>query len=210
MAEHKLHYFNIRGKGELIRLVFAAAGEDYEDIRYKPPIAELGDAVGLDWNDEVKASTPLGQLPFFEIEGETFCQQTAIARFVARKFNLMGDNELEALKVDMVVETMWPDVAYKCIGIFFEADEHRKEALKEKLAESLPKTLKKIAQWVEGEFVLGAKMSLADLAIIDAMTVVKMFFPDLELPEELARVMTNTKENKKVKKWLETRPKSNF
>ena len=42
MAEHKLHYFNIRGKGELIRLVFAAAGEDYEDIRYKPPIAELG------------------------------------------------------------------------------------------------------------------------------------------------------------------------
>ena len=35
----------------------------------------------------------------------------------------------------MVVETMWPDVAYKCIGIFFEADEARKEALKEKLAE---------------------------------------------------------------------------
>ena len=36
----------------------------------------------------------------------------------------------------MVVETMWPDVAYKCIsGIYFESDEGRKDAQKTKLAE---------------------------------------------------------------------------
>merc|ERR1739838_632470 len=127
-------------------MVFAAAGVDYEDIRYKPPLAQLGDPVGLDWDEEVKASTPLGQLPFFEVEGQTFCQQTSIARYVAKKYNLMGDNDLEALKVDMVVETMWPDVAYKCIsGIYFESDEGRKDAQKLKLAETLPITLKKIA-----------------------------------------------------------------
>ena len=38
----KLHYFNIRGKGELIRLTFAAAGESYDDVRYKPPIPGFG------------------------------------------------------------------------------------------------------------------------------------------------------------------------
>jgi len=30
---YKLTYFNIRGKGELVRLVFAAAGVDFEDDR---------------------------------------------------------------------------------------------------------------------------------------------------------------------------------
>ena len=36
MTEYKLHYFNLRGKAELIRLVFAAAGQEYQDIRYNP------------------------------------------------------------------------------------------------------------------------------------------------------------------------------
>ena len=42
MSEFKLHYFNARGKGELIRLVLAAAGVEYEDLRYKTPMAETG------------------------------------------------------------------------------------------------------------------------------------------------------------------------
>jgi len=33
MPVPKLTYFNGRGRGEIIRLVFAAAGEQYEDIR---------------------------------------------------------------------------------------------------------------------------------------------------------------------------------
>ena len=33
MPSFKLIYFNARGGGELSRLVFAAAGEEYEDIR---------------------------------------------------------------------------------------------------------------------------------------------------------------------------------
>lgn len=33
MPEYKLTYFNGRGRAELTRLVFAAAGEKYEDER---------------------------------------------------------------------------------------------------------------------------------------------------------------------------------
>ena len=47
------------------------------------------------WDDEAKAATPLGQLPVLEVGGQKFCQQTAIARFVARKHGLMGDNAIE-------------------------------------------------------------------------------------------------------------------
>ena len=35
MPEYKFYYFNIRGKGELVRLALAAAGVDFQDIRYK-------------------------------------------------------------------------------------------------------------------------------------------------------------------------------
>ena len=36
MPQYKLIYFDARGRGEAIRLTFAAAGVKYEDYRVKP------------------------------------------------------------------------------------------------------------------------------------------------------------------------------
>ncbi len=33
MPTYKLHYFNLRARAELVRLIFAYANVDYEDIR---------------------------------------------------------------------------------------------------------------------------------------------------------------------------------
>ena len=33
MSVYKLYYFNVRGRGEICRLAFAAANIEYEDIR---------------------------------------------------------------------------------------------------------------------------------------------------------------------------------
>jgi len=37
MSQYKLTYFNIRGRGELARLIFATAGVEYEDNRVERP-----------------------------------------------------------------------------------------------------------------------------------------------------------------------------
>lgn len=35
MVQYKYYYFNLRARGEVVRLIFAAAGEKYEDIRFE-------------------------------------------------------------------------------------------------------------------------------------------------------------------------------
>ena len=70
MAEYKLYYFDARGRGELIRLLFAAAGKKFEDVRFK---AEQ-------W-PEYKPKAPFGQAPFIDIieEGKTTTMAQSIA-----------------------------------------------------------------------------------------------------------------------------------
>ena len=98
--QYTLHYFGVRGKGELIRLCFFAAGQPFVDKRYSFE----------DW-PAIKAEMPLKQMPVLELaDGQRYCQSLPIARFVAKKFGLMGDDIEDELFVDMIVETFWAEI----------------------------------------------------------------------------------------------------
>ena len=45
-----------------------------------------------------------GQIPVLEVDGKTIAQSMTIARFLARKYNLVGKNELEEAETDMIVD----------------------------------------------------------------------------------------------------------
>lgn len=55
-TSYKLTYFDIRGRAEFIRVMFAAAGQKYEDYR----------VLSADW-PRLKPATPFGQVPILEI-----------------------------------------------------------------------------------------------------------------------------------------------
>ena len=59
MTQYKLTYFNLRGRAELARLIFAVAGQSYEDKRIEKE----------DWPNH-KQSAPFGQLPLLEVTEE--------------------------------------------------------------------------------------------------------------------------------------------
>lgn len=84
MSKATLHYFNVRARGELVRLIFAAAGVEYDDHR-----------IEFDEWPELKAHAPLGQLPYLQVGDVKVPQSIAIARYAARETNLAGENNLE-------------------------------------------------------------------------------------------------------------------
>lgn len=49
---------------------------------------------------------PFGMLPVLEVDGKPVGQSNAIARHLARQYNLTGKNEWEALQCDALVDTL--------------------------------------------------------------------------------------------------------
>lgn len=80
-----LRYFNVRGRGEAIRLAFADNGIAFEDASFS------GDDWGKDKEDGLKAKwtasglIAFGQVPLLEIDGLKLVQSQAILRYLGRK-----------------------------------------------------------------------------------------------------------------------------
>ncbi|KAM9330506.1 hematopoietic prostaglandin D synthase-like [Gastrophryne carolinensis] len=93
MPIYKLIYFNFRGRGEIIRYIFAYKNTAYEDIRIEYS----------DWAAH-KDSYPFGKLPVLEIDGVVYTQSLAIARYLAKQAGLTGKTELENLRIDAIAD----------------------------------------------------------------------------------------------------------
>jgi len=102
MPQYKLTYFNLRGRGELIRLLFAYAGQEYEDFRFE--IAE--------W-PEYKEKMPFKQVPVLEVDGVKLTQSHSIARYLARTFKIAGKTDLEEAQADEYVDIIYDLISGK-------------------------------------------------------------------------------------------------
>ena len=92
-----LVYFNILGRGEPIRMTFAACGVEYDEESV--PYGDMkGQAGSKDW--------PFGQAPVLRTQGSTLTQMTAIMRYVAARFKpeLLGTTLEERATVDALLE----------------------------------------------------------------------------------------------------------
>ncbi|CAE7508527.1 GST [Symbiodinium natans] len=217
---YSLRYFDVRGAAETIRLLFAAAGQDYEDFRYPLNFGVPGDFSTIQRKefDEDKASgildIALGKVPVLNVGDFTLPQSKAIERYLARKLGMMGDDEVEEALVDAMAEHV-RDIndAYSRKGLFFMKDEEKKAELQKKwYAEELPDWLSKLEKALPGSdgYAVGSKASLADVAIFKLL---KDTYPDdvsavYDSCPKVKAIVDNIAKNEGIKKWLADRPET--
>ena len=199
-----MRYFNVRGRGELIRLVFEAAGQEYQDARFERE----------QW-PEFKAKSPTGQCPYLEVSDEnntTFilCQTVSIARYLSRKLDLAGKGEKEQAEVDMYADQI-SDLLNEMVRAHFESDAKRKEELGARLqTEVVPNNMKileaRLGQTGSGYFAASG-LTYTDLYLVsvlewfgDKKEAVLAHFPNVKKLDESVRALP------RISAWLARRP----
>ncbi|XP_012945673.1 probable glutathione S-transferase 6 [Aplysia californica] len=198
MPSYKLTYFDTHGRAEITRLIFAAAGQSYEDVRIKRE----------DW-PKIKATTPFGQVPILEVDGKTFGESVAIATYVAREFGFYGKNNLEQLAIDQVVQLV-QDFISGIVKVVREPDPAKKgELLKEFCAEDAPKYFAMFERLLKDNgtgYFVGSSLTLADLALFDFATGLNNMSPGvLDKAPGVAALCQKVLTNEKIKAYVDTR-----
>jgi glutathione S-transferase len=210
--KYKLYYFNGRWAAEPTRLVFAAAGVPYEDIRISD----------TDWATR-KSEFAFGQLPILEVDGVFINQSRVICAYVAKQFGLAGANDLEWAQCHALLDTIL-DLLQPASFVWEEKDEEKKEAKlqeyrKGKLTQYLGLFEKYFKQHVGTEgYVVGNKLTYADLCIMDLWDRFELVMPKLKFGElftsaeypTLVAHRARIAAIPNVKKWLDARPTTVF
>jgi len=203
MPHYKLTYFELRGLGEVARLIFAQAEVPYEDNRMKMD--------STDW----KAEAPFGQLPILEVDGVKIAQSCAIARYLARQYGLAGQNPIEEAQVDSLADALkdYFNEARDFFMVAFGMKQGDKEKLHDELlvpaAKKFYPALEKFLEKSGSGFLVGKSVTWADLYIADYLETFREMAPKtFKDHPELLKWIDHVLNLPKIKKWIEERPKS--
>ncbi len=170
MSKPTLIYFAGRGRAELIRLVLAEAGVEYQDHvvgRGTPPVdGRPTDFAAL----KATGALPFEALPVWEEpDGLRLAQSGAIANHIARTHGLRGRNAVEEAKCDELLGA-YDDVRLE-LRKLATIDADRRPALRaELLASTLPRWLGYLDRLLARNgggagHAVGASVTVADLAL---------------------------------------------
>ncbi|XP_067684450.1 probable glutathione S-transferase 7 [Haliotis asinina] len=200
MTQYKLIYFDVRGRGELSRLLFALSGQEYEDVRIKME----------NWPAQ-KGNYIFSRLPVLEVDGKQYGQSMAIASFLARRFGFHGKTDVEILEVDQVIGIVG-DILEVLVKVFVEKDEAKKaEIVKENNETNIPKFLGFLETLLKNNrsgYFVGDKIGYADVAVFDVLDAAGALKGLVDGFPLVKANVEKVKTNARIAKYLATRPQS--
>jgi len=210
---YKLHYFDVRGRAEIIRWILHYSGQDFEDVR----IPNL-DA----WKTE-KPKTLFGQVPYLEVEQngktEIIGQTHAIARYLARQYGLVGKDALEEAHVDGIVDYVndAKKPFYDWIKAIKTSDPKAETLRTDYLATGVVPFLQKLEALLEKSqngqpgFFVGKQLTWADLTAVTFLDELVRLDPTVLTPYPALQSLTKRiHEQKGIKEWLAKRADTKF
>jgi glutathione S-transferase len=136
----RLHYFDVYGAAEGIRMVLNHAKIEFEDVRYtREKWAEAKPSGNFEF----------GQMPAIEYDGKFYAQSVSILRFLGRKHGYYSDDAVTAWRIDSTIDAIG-DLKTALYKFAWEQDEEKKkEALKNFTENVLPPWLTAIEKRIE-------------------------------------------------------------
>lgn len=201
MPQYKLVYFNLRGRGEPVRWVMAAAELQYEDVRYNKE---------TEWPFK-KPETPYCRVPVLYVDGKPLSQSIAICRYLGRMHGLAVDDPWEAAKGDEVVDAVNDLVppAAQIIYAKLQCDTERAKMLATEFNTStLPPTIRELDRRLEGrEWFCGSKMTWVDVfAACYLSQVATQHDASLDAVPRLKKLVDKVIRLPQIEKWMKERP----
>ena len=154
----KLHYIDLYGKGESIRMLLAHAKVEYEDVRFpKSDIARMNEAGELEF----------GQVPVLDLpEGERLVQSMSILRYLGKLNGYYPEDSKQAYMVDSTLDSL-EDVFAKFYASLGAATEEAQAKIWDQnyscvfpeWARAMEKRLKENES---SSYIVGDKMTAAD------------------------------------------------
>jgi prostaglandin-H2 D-isomerase / glutathione transferase len=228
----KLTYFDVKGLAETSRFLLAIGGEDYEDFRYPLNVIDMSkhEMVKEEFDNDKNEGNlvkSLNKVPFLEVDGVVIPQSKAIERFLARRFNMMGDSEIESAQIDSICECVrdFKDMYQKVRAL---PENEKSDGMNEWFTVTLVERLGLLENLLsdcccsdrkEGSvpgcgYSVGNKLSLADVVLYCFIT---QFFDNKEASynatlaaPRLRKVVDSVSKNEKVIDWLNKRPQTLF
>ncbi|XP_078337009.1 glutathione S-transferase P 1-like [Crassostrea virginica] len=157
MSKMQLAYFQVRGRGEAIRTLLVDNGVEYEEADVGP---------WENWVKNWKPKAAFGQCPLFTDGDVQLVQSNAILRYLARKFDLYGANNVEASRADMINDGV-EDLRVAYTKMIYQ----NYEAGKDPFIADLPGKLQCFENLMKGnsEYILGSKICFADYNMFDLL-----------------------------------------
>ncbi|NXT27972.1 HPGDS synthase, partial [Syrrhaptes paradoxus] len=197
MPHYKLTYFNLRGRAEISRYLFAYSGTKYEDHRIEP----------ADW-PKFKPTIPFGKLPVLEVDGVTVHQSLAIARYLAKESGLAGQTPVEQALADAIVDTI--DDFITQLPWAEKNQDVRKQAFDDILSNKAPELLKDLDTFLgDKNWLVGKSVTWADFYWEVCSTSLLSFKPDLlnNYPR-LSALRDRVQALPAIAAWIQKRPKT--
>jgi prostaglandin-H2 D-isomerase / glutathione transferase len=156
MTKPKLTYFDMpASRGEECRLALHLSGVEFEDVRVKRP----------DW-PAVKAQTPFGSVPTFELPGHpVLAQSNAILVYIGRRWGLHPKDDFEAARHEMMMDHV-EDLRHAIAATLRMTDDDKRRA-REAIAETTLPTWagNSEKQLGDGPFFAGDTLNIVDIKL---------------------------------------------
>ncbi|XP_061162215.1 glutathione S-transferase-like [Saccostrea echinata] len=205
MPKYVYHYFDIRGRGEPGRMLFAMAGIPFQDERIPQ----------ADWPKH-KAKTPAGSLPYLEIDGTVLTQSLIIFRHLSRMFGLDGDSILDKSKVDEITAYLAEGLANVLKCYLGPQDEESQKTLNAQFVDTVNKSCKRIDEIISTNksldgWAVGKKLTFADIFIFEAFEVVLQGQPNiLDKFPRIQSIRRKVETHSTMQKYLTQRKQTPF